>query len=388
MKVAVVTTRHGAQDDRIYFKQAASLAKRMDVVMIAPDDGEELSWFASVTYRPIPRRRSVFGRLCSLVEATLEVRRQKPDFCHVHDLDLALAIPFIRVLTRAKIIYDSHEVFTRDDLILNGRFPSWAGRSIGRLLEMAENWLVGTGHHVVTAVDPDGCAFRALKIPLSVIFNYPPFSVFEPKPQDIQGAAGRLRDRLPIIYQGSMSEDRGLFHMLDAMGVVKEEEPRAVLRLIGMPVGKLWRAAEERIAELGLNENVEIEGWLPHDRIALAMRSSLVGLIPLQPNEKYNRALPIKLLEYMACGLPVISARLSVMGRYVNDCGGGVLYDSTRPEELARCVLELLADPERRREMGENGLRAVREHWNWHRMEGVLFGVYESLGADLAGGQP
>ena len=105
MKAAFVTTRHGAQDDRIYYKQALSLAKRMDVTMIAPDDGKKLDWPPGVTYRPIPRRRSAAGRLRSLVEAIREVCHEKPDFCHVHDLDLALAIPFIRLLTKAKSLH-------------------------------------------------------------------------------------------------------------------------------------------------------------------------------------------------------------------------------------------------------------------------------------------
>ena len=118
MKVAIVTTRHGAQDDRIYYKQALSLAQRMDVVMIAPDDGEKLSWHPNVIFYPIPRRLSPIGRLWSLVVAVSAIRRENPDFCHLHDLDLALAIPFIRLFSKAKIIYDSHEVFAKEDIIL------------------------------------------------------------------------------------------------------------------------------------------------------------------------------------------------------------------------------------------------------------------------------
>ena len=78
MKAAIVTTRHVAQDDRIYYKQALSLAKRMDIIMIAPDDGEELTWHPRVVYRPIPRRRGPLGRLWSVFEAVREVRRVKP----------------------------------------------------------------------------------------------------------------------------------------------------------------------------------------------------------------------------------------------------------------------------------------------------------------------
>ena len=217
MKVAIVTTRHGAQDDRIYYKQALSLAKRMDVTVIAPNNGEKLNWSPNVTYRMIPRRKSFLGRLWSLVQVTLEIRRENPDFCHLHDLDLVLVIPFIRLLTKGKIIYDSHEVFTRVNLILSGRFRTWIGRLTAKLVEQVENILVRACHYVITAVDPAGCAFRGVKTPLSTIFNYPPLSVFQTNPHAIEIAAGKYQKFLPIIYQGSISQERGLFHMLEAV---------------------------------------------------------------------------------------------------------------------------------------------------------------------------
>ena len=379
MKVAIVTTRHGAQDDRIYYKQALSLAQRMDVVMIAPDDGEKLSWHPNVIFYPIPRRLSPIGRLWSLVVAVSAIRRENPDFCHLHDLDLALAIPFIRLFSKAKVIYDSHEVFAKEDIIL-GLKGIRASRVIACLVEQTEKIMLKASHYVITAVDPDGKAFVGLKVPKSIIFNYPPISIFKTDQKDIDLAKEAYVDSLPIIYQGTISADRGVFHMLDAMALVKKKEPRILLRLVGMQNDSLKKAIVQRISTLGLENNVEITGWLPHKKIAVAMKASLIGLVPLQPNPKYNRSLPIKLLEYLACGLPVISARLPLVESYMKDCNAGLLYDSTSSEELACCVLDLLADKESLCLMGQNGNRAVQERWNWSNMEKVLFQVYETLG--------
>lgn len=381
MKVSIVTTRHGAQDDRIYYKQALSLAKFLDVTMIAPDDGEDLAWDKGVRYRPIPRRRSIIGRLLSVVEASIAVRREAPDFCHLHDLDLALTVPFIRLITNAKIIYDSHEVFTRDDLFMGSRLPESLRRVIARIVEAAENSLVMVAHHVVTAVDPAGRTFRKLLTPMTTVFNYPPLFMFETDSRKVETAEKKYAGRLPILYQGTMSIDRGLIDMIDAVALVKKREPLILLRLIGMIDPALKSRAEERLVQLELQENVEISGWQRHDQICLAMKTSLMGLVPLKSNEKYNHALPIKLLEYMACGLAVVASSLTLVSKYVEDSGAGALYDPARPEELARCILKLLEDPERRAKMGEAGQRAVREKWNWGRMEEILWRVYQSLGA-------
>jgi len=83
----------------------------------------------------------------------------------------------------------------------------------------------------------------------------------------------------------------------------------------------------------------------------------------------------------MACGLPMVAADLPSISHYLRSSGAGILYDSTRPEELARCVLELLANPKGLQKMGEAGLRAVNEQWNWSKMAEVLWQVYENQGA-------
>lgn len=382
MKVALVTTRHGTQDDRIYFKQALSLAKRLDVVMIAPDDGVNLTWAPGISFHPIPRRHG-FGRLWSMIEAVRAIRREKPDFCHLHDAELALIIPLIRFLTKAKIIYDTHEVFTRQVILVRLQRYAWFGRGIAWLGEMIERAVVRFAHHIITAVAPGNLAFKGIGIPVTPIYNYPRLSVFQADSPIPAFEPVSNSERLPIVCQGALNRIRGLFHMLDAVALVKQSEPRILLKLIGIIRADQQIEFEQRVMTLGIADNVEFSGWLQHDEIATVLKTSLIGLVPLLPTPADNWALPNKLLEYMACGLPVIAARLPLMSQYVTDSDGGLLYDSTSSEELAKCILALLSNPERRRQMGENGQRAVMERWNWDRMEAALFDIYASLGAQF-----
>jgi glycosyltransferase involved in cell wall biosynthesis len=381
MKVAIVTTRHGAQDDRIYYKEALSLAKRMDVTMIAPDDGENLEWAPGVAYQPIPRRRSALGRLWSLVEATLAVRSERPEFCHVHDLDLALAIPFIRLLTKANVIYDSHEAFP-EQIRINERIPKRIRQIAAGLVDVVEKWLAGRASHVVTADDPTTDSFNRARVPATTVFNYPALRIFETNTEELSASCEADLGRKVLLYHGTISLDRGLLHMIDALSIIARVEPSILLRLVGVMNERLGDLAWQRARDAGVENNLEVSGWKHYAKIAYVIKSSDIGLVPLQPNEKYKRNIPIKIFEYMACGIPLVAADLAPIAKFLDRVDCGLLYDSTRPEELARCVLELLANPERRRRMGANGLRAVRERWNWDKMEDVLFGIYESLGAN------
>ena len=362
MKVAVVTTRHDAQDDRIYFKEACTLAGWMDVLLVAPDDGEALNWKEGVRHWPIPRRRGGIGRLRSVVDSIRAVRSLSPDFVHLHDLDLVLAIPFLRLATNCKIIYDSHEVFTKFDIVLT-RGGGWWARCIGAVVSGIENLCVRFADGIVTAVDPGDLAFRNLKVPQWTVYNFPPLKIFEWAPDRVEREAAKYAGRLPIIYQGSMSEERGLFHMLQGVALIARKEPRILLRLVGIENGELRDRAKEMVESLGIRKQVEFTGKLPHKDVALAMKTSLIGLVPLQDNPKYRRALPIKLLEYMACGIPVLSSNFGLIKKYTQDSGGGIVYDSSSSESFAIEILKMLGDEEMRKKMGASGQRMVCEKW-------------------------
>jgi glycosyltransferase involved in cell wall biosynthesis len=135
------------------------------------------------------------------------------------------------------------------------------------------------------------------------------------------------------------------------------------------------------VDRLGVREAVVVLPWVEHQSIHRYLSHSKIGLVPLQPTVKFRRNIPIKLFEYMACGLPVLGADSTSVVPYVRESGAGRLYDSTSFEALARGVVTMLGDVVALRRMGENGRKAVREKWNWSKMEDRLLAVYDELSA-------
>lgn len=382
-RVAVLTTRHTAQDDRIYFKQARSLASHFQVTIVAPDDHLDFDWPPNIEYVSIPRRNGLTGRLFSLVDATRAIRRLEPEYCHFHDFDIILAVPFLKHLTGTRLIYDAHEAYPQQAL-MSRKIPPGLRRIAAVVVGLAEKTVARMCAHVITADQPTTRSFSSRGISATTVFNYPPLSLFD-KTSGKSNQTGKIaRGETRIIYQGTVSVDRGLFHMIRALKLIAQKRPKTVLRIVGLSNQDLRDKASELADDLGVASSLEIFGWTPHEAIVDSMRDCAVGLAPLQPEEKYKRNIPIKIFEYMACGLPVIAADLPSIAPYISESGAGVLYDSTRADELARCVIELLDDPERRKRMGEAGLKAVREKWNWGVMESVLLDVYASLEASEA----
>jgi len=85
-------------------------------------------------------------------------------------------------------------------------------------------------------------------------------------------------------------------------------------------------------------------------------------------------------LEALACGVPVVTTPVEGMSRLLAS-GAGLISTDFSPGALARLVLELLADPERRRQMGRIGRELVRRG---HGLE-ELVSRYATLIEGLAG---
>jgi phosphatidylinositol alpha-1,6-mannosyltransferase len=76
----------------------------------------------------------------------------------------------------------------------------------------------------------------------------------------------------------------------------------------------------------------------------------------------------ISLLEASASGLAVIAGRSGGIPDAVRDGETGVLVDSENPRAVGAAIGSLLVDPARAAQLGEQGRKAVLEHYNWDRV--------------------
>lgn len=382
MNIAIVTTGHRPDDDRIFFKEVASLlTKYPRIDLIAPTEpGETYALAPGVALHPIPRRGGIAGRLLTAFRAARAVIRLDPDICHFHDLDFILMVPFVRLLSQAKLIYDVHELYPERMLISN-KIPRWSRRPAARLVDVFEKAIARWCALVVAAVDPIAERFRSAGVSAITVFNYPRLSLFAARAPVDERLRQAYAGRRVLIYQGTMGRDRGLFHMLAGMRLLKEKAPEALLLLVGLNDPGLRAQADDQIRRERLENVVQIVPWVPHAEIAGYMALAEIGLVPLQPSEKNKKSLPIKVFEYMACGIPLLAADLPSVVPYIVESGAGVIYDSTAAEAFAREAQRLLANRAGREAMAKAGREAVAARWNWGEMEKRLLAAYAKLEA-------
>ncbi|HEX5475291.1 MAG TPA: glycosyltransferase [Vicinamibacterales bacterium] len=163
------------------------------------------------------------------------------------------------------------------------------------------------------------------------------------------GADGRR-----ILFVGSVQREKGVFELLDAFDTLHKLYPDCILAIIGH--GRDFESLRTRIEALGLEGAVVSQGWMPHDQVSLAMRSSAVLVLP-----SYAEGLPNVILEAMASGLPVIATPVGSIPEIVIHEETGELVGVQDAGAIAAALARLFADPHRARRMGQAG-RAVIEN--------------------------
>jgi glycosyltransferase involved in cell wall biosynthesis len=135
----------------------------------------------------------------------------------------------------------------------------------------------------------------------------------------------------------------------------------AVLELVGG--GDVESDLRQLVASLGLEGTVQFRGSVPRSEVPAILGTAAVGVAPLRERPELDYAVPTKVYEYMACGLPVVVTGRGEIERVVDESGGG-LHAPADPEAVAARLDELLDDRARRRQMGRRGREHVRAHYD------------------------
>ena len=179
-----------------------------------------------------------------------------------------------------------------------------------------------------------------------------------------------------VAYLGVMAPQDGVDHLLRAAHhLARRGRDDIAWTLMGS--GDSFDELRDLAHRLGLDEDVRFTGRIPDAEVEVTLATADVCVSPDPLNPLNDVSTMNKVLEYMACGRPIVAFDLR---EHRFSAGEGALY--ARPnhdEDLANQIATLLDDPEQRARMGAYNRQRFLERMAWEHNAGALIRAYERL---------
>jgi len=370
LEIAHLTSAHPAFDIRIFVKECRSLAREgFQVTLVAPHQNDET--VDGVRIKAIPPVHGLHGlssRTRAMGSILREALKLNADLYHFHDPELIPVGLFLR-LCKKRVIYDVHENVPKD-ILLKQYLPHWSRRLLSYFAERVELFAGRQFSALVTVSPVIAKRFLRHNARTVVIHNYPDIE---------EWAASKDRcwnSREPIVvFPGGILPERGIREMVHAMAHLPDSLPARLEIASGEFPEELYQELRQHA---GWNR-VRFLGKLNRSQIRQLLWRASAGLVLYLPEEQNLCAMPHKLFEYMAAGIPIIASDFPLWRQILKGVNCAIFVDPRKPEAIAGAIQYLLAHPEEAERMGRNGLSAVRDSYNWHSQARELVRLYTGL---------
>jgi glycosyltransferase involved in cell wall biosynthesis len=167
------------------------------------------------------------------------------------------------------------------------------------------------------------------------------------------------------VYVGTLSPWQGLGTLLEALALLRGTTAFE-LHVVG-PAKSAWRAALRRLARrLRVHHALHLSGPMAQPDLAPVLQTAHACLAPLpaDPRNALQGCCPLKVLEYMACGRPILSTRIAPIREVLEHGRTAHLVAPGSAAALADGLAWLRQHPEEREALGRAARVEAVAHWN------------------------
>jgi glycosyltransferase involved in cell wall biosynthesis len=387
LRIAMVHISDYRLDSRIQ-RQARALAQRGDEVdLICVGEREELRvGEGTIRVHPVAGEKAGGGPGAYLRSygdflaralwrlSVLDARRGF-DLVEVHNMpDLLTAAALVPRVRGTPVILNVHDTFPE---LFATKYGRREGDWLERLLELEERASAKLATRVITVTDQARRRLESRSVGVgrtTVVMNSPDERVFGPPREPLRlPAEGPLR----VLYHGGLAPRFGVESAIRAWTCLRETVPRLQLRVCG--------SGEDRDRLVALAAEIDPERIhvtpepVPFERIPAELAAAHIGVVPTLHDRFTELLLPVKLLEYVHMGLPVVASRLPGIAGYFPE-GDLAAYEPGDPEDLARAIESVCADPDGARDRAARAGERLREI-AWERQRERYLSLVDQLTA-------
>lgn len=381
MRIVHIGLDHRADDVRIAYKECVSLAEKYEVIYITlKHDKTKIIAAEHLSIVELPYEKSNCSRFRNPLKYLLTAKKQDnailnaiydravkedADVYHIHEYSLLKVGLELKKKTSAKIIYDIHEDYPRqlENSTIGKRKPFILIKKLESFFaEKKENRIAKKYDYLICATPHIRDRFDKINR-CEVVCNYPIINKAAKIPQYDSKSTS-------VCYIGTIFRARGITELVQAI------DKTDVNLLIA---GNIRPDYEKELKKENGWKKVDWLGFLDREGVEKAMTRSLAGMVTLLPCGNIVNSLPVKMFEYMLCGIPVITSDFPLFRNIVQSNNCGICVNPSNIDEIASAIEFISKHKEKAKEMGLNGYAAVIHKYNWNIEKEKLLEVYNTL---------
>ena len=193
---------------------------------------------------------------------------------------------------------------------------------------------------------------------------------------EIRRSLGLSSTDIVFGYTGVLNESRALNRMIEGFAAAHETHPQSKLVVIGD--GNARADLERTTARLGCSDAVVFTGEIPFADVPEHVRAFDIGFAYIPDRRPYRIQPPLKTVEFLASGLPVLATDTPGNRRFVEQDGNGLLRPDSKAA-YADAIRDLVNSPAKRGALATNARTSVREYDYTYIVENRLLPLYKRI---------
>ena len=185
---------------------------------------------------------------------------------------------------------------------------------------------------------------------------------------------------LKMLYVGTLSPWQGLTHAVEALALFRRDWP-ATLTIAGPARPRERKALQNLAWKLGVYEFIELLGSVSKHELTALYHAADIVVAPLTRNDRNcdQGCSPLKVLEALATGTPLIASDLEVVRELCSDNQEALLVKAGSGKAIKDALLRLQEDEQLGERLSANGRKLVETKFGWQTAQQALINLYHEL---------
>ena len=307
------------------------------------------------------------------------IKKNHIEVLHIHDIQIASSVFLANKTFNLEVVLDLHE--NRPEIMKEYKHVK---SLIGQILINPINWKKAEERFskesknvvVVTELAKNELISRTgLKKEKVVVF---PNTVSEKFYTDYiidKNIINKYSNLFVLLYLGNTSKRRGIDLILDSIPEIIKQIKNFKFVVVGS--SSYDKTIKEKVEKLGISNFVDLEGWKEESLFQSYIKSSKIGVSPLDSNIHHDTTYANKIFQYMSLGCPVLCSDVKAQDELINKYHFGLSFNSENRRDFIKKVYLLHRDPDLRERLKKNCSNAISNHLNNSIVSKNLVKIYE-----------